>query len=72
MSTIQGRSGLSEYPDILTAKDVKDILQIGNNKLYHLLNNGYIKSFKLEPTSRSYRVLKSDLIEYINNSKSTN
>lgn len=56
---------LQSYPDIMTAKEVKEVLHIGSNTLYSLLNEGHIKSFKLSPQSRSYRILKSELIKYI-------
>lgn len=62
---------LESYPDIITTKELKEILNIGNNKLYYLLNNGYIKSFTLGTNGRSRRILKSDLIDYISNSLSS-
>lgn len=57
---------LVEYPDILTVKQVKEILQIGNNKVYSLLNCGEIPSFTVDDYSRIHRIYKSDLISYIN------
>ena len=35
---------LEKYPDVLTPDDVIEILNIGRNKVYEMLNNGTIKS----------------------------
>lgn len=53
---------LENYPDVLTLKDVREILKVGQNVGLRLLSDGTIKSFKV---ANKYRVLKSDLIEFI-------
>lgn len=54
---------LEDYPEILTIKEICEILFIGRNLAYSLLEKGQIKGFK---TGRSWRVCKSSLLEYIN------
>ena len=57
---------LEVYPDVLTAKEVKEILFIGKNKLYELLYSSEIKSIKV---GRDWRVLKKDLLSYLEGGK---
>ena len=38
---------LNQYQDILTAEDVSEILMIGMNRTYSLLNSGMIKGFRI-------------------------
>lgn len=38
---------LENYRDVLTPRELKDILRIGFNKVYDLLKNGDIKSLKI-------------------------
>lgn len=57
------KSNLDSYGDILTAKDVRNILGIGNNKVYELLKSGTIKNFKI---GRDRKIPKICLEEYIN------
>lgn len=51
------------YGEVLTPKDVHDILGIGYNKTYKLLQTGAIKNFKI---GRDRKIPKSCLEEYIN------
>lgn len=53
---------MDEYNDVLCPKDVHEILNIGWNKTYNLLNNGSIKSFKI---GNVYRIPKECLLDYI-------
>ena len=53
---------LDEYGDILSPKDVHDILGIGYNKTYELLRNGDIKHFKI---GRESKIPKECLKKYI-------
>lgn len=53
---------LERYPDILTIKEIKNILRIGTNLTYKLLQTGKIKSIRL---NKKYLIKKSDMIEYI-------
>ena len=38
---------LNEYPDVLTASEVRDILGISRNTLYDLIHSGTIPAFRL-------------------------
>lgn len=53
---------IEDYRDILSPKDVHDILGIGYNKTYELLQNGSIKNFKI---GRERKIPKECLLEYI-------
>ena len=52
----------TEYPDILTVTEACEILRIGNNAIYELLNNGSIKAYR---NGRTWRIPKQSVIEYI-------
>ena len=56
---------LEKYPDVLTPDDVIEILNIGRNTVYEMLNNGTIKSIRI---GRKHRIPKKILIEYLENS----
>ena len=60
---------LSEYGDILSGEQVRRILHISKRKCAWMLNNGYIKCKNSGKKSRKYTVLKSDLIEFIEDSQ---
>ena len=53
---------LENYKDVLTVKEVLEVLPIGKNSLYRLLKEEKIKSFR--PINKIL-VLKEDLIEYL-------
>lgn len=55
---------LSNYDDILTADEVRQILKIGKNYCYELLKSNTIPSLKI---GNCYRIPKSNLINYIQN-----
>ena len=52
----------SEYSDILSVGDICEILLIGRNRTYELLNSGDIKGFRV---GRTWRVPKKNLETYI-------
>lgn len=52
----------AEYADILSVEDVCEILFIGRNRAYELLNAGILKGFRV---GRSWRVPKKNLEAYI-------
>ena len=54
---------LNKYPDVLTVKEAREILRIGMNNMYHILQSGELKSIKI---GRIYKIKKEDVIEYIN------
>lgn len=53
---------LNDYPDILTVAEITEILYIGKNRVYELLENGFIKGFRI---GRVWKVPKESLQEYI-------
>lgn len=57
------RYRLDEYGDVLSPKDVHNILGIGYNKTYELLKTGAIKNFKI---GRERKIPKHCLESYIN------
>ncbi len=54
-----------QYGDILTPKEVREILGVGANKIYELLKSGAIKNFQV---GRSRKIPKEFLLEYIRDS----
>lgn len=57
----------SNYPDIVTTKQMMQMLQIGRSKADKLLNSGVIPYFKLEETCRVRYILKSEIIRMVVN-----
>ena len=53
---------LENYKDVLTTREVLEILPVGKNSLYKLLREEKIKSFR--PINKIL-ILKKDLIEYL-------
>lgn len=53
---------LEEYPDILLPEDLCEILRMGSNAVYNLLNTGKIKAFK---NGRTWRISKTAVVEFI-------
>lgn len=51
-----------QLPDVLTAAEVMDILKIGKNTMYRLLNTGAIKGFRM---GRSWRISLDSLMEFV-------
>ena len=52
----------SEYNDILSVSDICEILFIGKNRTYELLNSGSLKGFRV---GRTWRIPKKSLETYI-------
>ncbi len=57
------RKMLNKYKDILSVKELCEILNIGKNTTYRLLQSGEIKSIKI---GKVYKIPKKYLKEYIN------
>ena len=53
---------LKNYKEILTVKDLCEILDIGKNTAYNLLKSGEIKSVKI---GKIYKIPKDYLIRYL-------
>ena len=52
-------------PDLLTRKQCQGLLQISKSKMLEFIREGYIPARKI---AGSFRIEKSDLIEFIENS----
>lgn len=57
------REPISEY---LTPREVMDLLYIGKNTLYKLLNSGELKGFRI---GKQWRVERSELRNYADRQK---
>ena len=53
-------------PDLLTRKRYQELLKISKSKMLEFIHNGYIPAIII---AGSYRILKSDLIEFVEHSK---
>lgn len=51
-----------QYNDVLTPDEVCEILYIGKNSLYALLNSGKLKAFR---NGRIWRIPKQAVVEYV-------
>jgi excisionase family DNA binding protein len=56
---------LEEYPDILTVEEACEVLRVGYNAMYELLNSGKVKAYR---NGRVWRIPKTSLVEFIRNS----
>ena len=48
--------------DVLTVREMMDMLAIGKNTAYKLIHEGNVKSFRL---GNSYKILRKSVEEYI-------
>lgn len=53
---------LEQYPDILTAEELCEALNIGANAAYQLLNDGTIPAFRI---GRRWKIPKEAVQQYI-------
>ena len=53
---------LHEYPDVLNTDEAAEILRVGFNTLYDLLQSGKLKAYR---NGRLWRIPKKSIIEYI-------
>ena len=53
-------------PDLLTRKRCQELLNISKSKMLEFIHNGYIPAIII---AGSYRIPKSDLIEFVEHSK---
>lgn len=52
-----------EYaPDLLTRKEAQELLRVGKNTMLNFISEGYIPAIVI---ANSYRIRKSDLINFI-------
>ncbi len=52
---------LEQYDEYLTADETCDLLKMGHNAIYKLLNSGELKAFR---NGRTWRIPKESVIEY--------
>ncbi len=52
----------NEYEDILTVEQLCEVLKVGKNNAYRLLNEGIIKAFK---NGKNWRIPKLAIKEYV-------
>lgn len=57
---------LKDYPDILTVKEVAEILRIGKNMVYQMLQTNTICSRRV---GRKFLIPKKCVIDYINETR---
>ena len=53
---------LELLPDVLTVKDVQEILRIGRTQTYNLINTGQLPSIRI---GSAIRIPKSALLEFL-------
>ena len=56
----------NNYPDIVTVKQVGEMLHIGRNNAYALVRSGQVKSVRI---GKKYRVPKNWVLDYLKNSR---
>jgi len=59
---------LEGYQDILTPKDLQDILHVSRTFVYKYLANGTIKSVRI---GKCYRIPKTYLLEFLTSTTTT-
>lgn len=52
----------NDYNEIITVEELAEILRIGMNRAYRLVNSGEIDSFKI---NNSHRIPRSSVTDYI-------
>jgi excisionase family DNA binding protein len=57
---------LNNYPDVLSVKDVSEILRIGKNSTYALLGNKAIASRRI---GKKYLIPKKCLLDFLNETR---
>ncbi|WP_196590027.1 helix-turn-helix domain-containing protein [Pectinatus frisingensis] len=51
-----------EYGDLITVKELCEMLYIGKNAAYTLLNSGAVKAFRIK---RVWKIPKKSVVEYV-------
>ncbi|HBV88319.1 MAG TPA: hypothetical protein DEF42_17140 [Desulfosporosinus sp.] len=52
----------NNYKDVVTIKELKEMLNVGRDKAYALVNSGEIKSFMI---GRVIKIPKRSIIDYV-------
>lgn len=53
----------SDYPEIVSVRQLQMMLKIGRNKAYALIDNGDIKTVRI---GRIHKIPKINIIDYLN------
>lgn len=56
----------SEYPDVISVKEMQKMLRIGKNKAYELINTGRIASVKI---GKKNCIPKTEVIKFLTDKK---
>lgn len=59
---------LELYQDVLSVDDIATILRVSKGMVYNLIHSKQIKGFLV---GRKYRILKTELIRFLDDSKNT-
>ena len=59
---------LEQYQDVLSVDDIATILRVSKGMVYNLIHSKQIKGFLV---GRKYRILKAELIRFLDDSKNT-
>lgn len=59
----------TNYPEILTPRDLMEMLNLSKNTVYDMLNNRIIPAYRIG-CGKKWRINKCDLEEYIRSEKS--
>lgn len=59
---------LEQYQDVLSVDDIATILHVSKGMVYNLIHSKQIKGFLV---GRKYRILKTELIRFLDDSKNT-
>ena len=59
----------TNYPDVVSTKQIQEMLHIGRNTAYKLLEGNAVSSIKIE---RTHKILKAGIIDYLNKGSITN
>jgi excisionase family DNA binding protein len=63
-----GSSGLDQYPDLLTVREVAAILRVDRSYVYRLIRAGRLPVVR--PTPHKTRVVKADLCAFLDATRS--
>lgn len=53
----------TNYPDVVSTKQMQEMLHIGRNTAYKLLEGNAVSSIKI---GRTHKILKASIITYLN------
>lgn len=63
-TTINYNNMFLQYPDVVTIQQVMEMLNIGRNKVYELIQNGTIQTIRI---GKKYIIPKVAVIQFLSN-----